>query len=161
MKEVSRSVGTLLLLFALCFSLQGFASSESDDKADGAVSTKEEVGAYIQHHIKDSHDFHLFSYTNSTGERKHVGFPLPVIVWSSNGLATFMSSAFHHDDSGEVIVEKKLQIEKLQKFLFGSTYTSRTPPQIIRKVVRHANYEGATMCGPNQHAATAGCWRMF
>ncbi|MAU71090.1 MAG: ATP synthase F0 subunit A [Flavobacterium sp.] len=106
MKEVSRSVGTLLLLFALCFSLQGFASSESDDKADGAVSTKEEVGAYIQHHIKDSHDFHLFSYTNSTGERKHVGFPLPVIVWSSNGLATFMSSAFHHDDSGEVIVEK-------------------------------------------------------
>ncbi|AYN66115.1 ATP synthase F0 subunit A [Euzebyella marina] len=106
MKEVSRSVGTLLLLFALCFSLQGFASSESDDKADGAVSTKEEVEAYIQHHIKDSHDFHLFSYTNGAGERKHVGFPLPVIVWSSNGLASFMSSAFHHDDSGEVIVEK-------------------------------------------------------
>ena len=106
MKEVSRSVGTLLLLFALCFSLQGFASSESDDKADGAVSTKEEVEAYIEHHIKDSHDFHLFSYTNGAGERKHVGFPLPVIVWSSNGLASFMSSAFHHDDSGEVIVEK-------------------------------------------------------
>ena len=106
MKEVSRSVGTLLLLFTLCFSLQGFASSESDDKAEGAVSTKEEIDAYIQHHIKDAHDFHLFSYTADSGERKHVGFPLPVILWSSNGLVTFMSSEFHHDDSGEVVVEK-------------------------------------------------------
>ena len=33
-------------------------------------------------------------------------FSLPVIVWSSNGLATFMSSAFHHDDDGEVVVER-------------------------------------------------------
>ncbi|MBC6997518.1 F0F1 ATP synthase subunit A [Cytophaga sp. FL35] len=106
MKEVSRSFRTLLLLFALCFSTQGFASSDPEGEVEGAVSSKEEVDAYIQHHIKDSHDFHLFSYTNSEGERKHVGFPLPVIIWSSNGLVTFMSSEFHHDDSGHVIVEK-------------------------------------------------------
>ena len=72
----------------------------------GAVSSKQEIDEYIQHHIKDSHDFHLFSYTADSGERKHVGFPLPVILWSSNGLTTFMSSEFHHDDEGEIIVEK-------------------------------------------------------
>ncbi|MFC4095848.1 F0F1 ATP synthase subunit A [Euzebyella saccharophila] len=106
MKEVSRSFRTFLLLFTLCFSIQGFASSDPEGEVEGAVSSKEEVDAYIQHHIKDSHDFHLFSYTNSEGERKHVGFPLPVIIWSSNGLVTFMSSEFHHDDAGHVIVEK-------------------------------------------------------
>lgn len=104
MKEVSRSVGNVLLLFTLCFSLQGFASSDSE--GEGAVSSADEVNQYILHHIKDSHDFHLFSYTNGSGDRKHVGFPLPVILWSSKGLVAFMSSEFHHDDSGKVIVEK-------------------------------------------------------
>lgn len=105
MKEVSKVIKNLVLFFAIASSLQSFAFSE--EQTEGAVSSKEEVNEYILHHIKDSHDFHLFSYTNSEGERKHVGFPLPVIVWSSNGLVTFMSSEFHHNDNGEVIVEKK------------------------------------------------------
>ena len=104
MKEVSKVIRNLVLFTAIVSSLQSFAFSEGQD--EGAVDTKEEVSEYINHHIKDSHDFHLFSYTNAEGERKHVGFPLPVLVWSSNGLATFMSSEFHHDDNGEVIVEK-------------------------------------------------------
>ncbi|APA64356.1 MULTISPECIES: F0F1 ATP synthase subunit A [Maribacter] len=102
--KVSNTIKTLLQLLILCFSLQSFALSDTEQ--EGAVSTKEEVDEYILHHLKDSHDFHLFSYTNDAGERKHVGFPLPVILWSSNGLVTFMSSEFHHDDNGEVIVEK-------------------------------------------------------
>ena len=105
MMKVSNTIKTLLQLLILCFSLQSFALSDTEQ--EGAVSTKEEVDEYILHHLKDSHDFHLFSYTNDAGERKHVGFPLPVILWSSNGLVTFMSSEFHHDDNGEVIVEKK------------------------------------------------------
>lgn len=101
MKKVLK---TVVLLFTICFSLHGFAFS--DEEQDGAVDTKAEVDAYVLHHIKDAHDFHLFSYTASSGERKHVGFPLPVILWSSNGLVTFMSSEFHHDDDGKVVVEK-------------------------------------------------------
>ncbi|MEP2237259.1 MAG: F0F1 ATP synthase subunit A [Maribacter sp.] len=102
--QVSNTIKTLLQLLILCFSLQSFAVS--DTVPEGAVSSKEQVDEYILHHLKDSHDFHLFSYTSDSGERKHVGFPLPVILWSSNGLATFMSSEFHHDDNGHVIVEK-------------------------------------------------------
>jgi F-type H+-transporting ATPase subunit a len=84
----------------------GHETNESQVTDGGRVNTPEEINEYIAHHLKDAHDFHLFSYTNDAGERKHVGFPLPVIVWSSEGLKTFMSSAFHHDDDGHVFVEK-------------------------------------------------------
>lgn len=104
MKKVSKTLKTVVLVFVVCIYSNVFAYS--DENQDPAVDTKEEVDAYISHHIKDAHDFHLFSYTASSGERNHVGFPLPVIVWSSNGLATFMSSAFHHDDEGKVVVER-------------------------------------------------------
>lgn len=104
MMQVSNTFKTLIQLLILCFSMQSFAFSDTEQ--EGAVSTKEQVDEYILHHLKDSHDFHLFSYSNDAGERKHVGFPLPVILWSSNGLATFMSSEFHHDDNGQVIVER-------------------------------------------------------
>ncbi len=91
------------------FSTLAFASGgteRKDGKDGGQINTKEEVEAYIIHHIKDSHDFSLFSYTDGAGVRKHFGFPLPVIVYSSQGLVTFMSSEFHHNDDGHVIVEK-------------------------------------------------------
>ncbi|MGB5980788.1 MAG: F0F1 ATP synthase subunit A [Nonlabens sp.] len=83
----------------------GPAHEEVLDNDGGKINTSGEINEYIKHHLKDSHDFHLFSYTNDEGERKHVGFPLPVIVWSSEGLKVFMSSAFHHDDTGEVKVD--------------------------------------------------------
>ncbi|MET7028813.1 F0F1 ATP synthase subunit A [Sediminicola luteus] len=104
MKIVSKYFSNIALLFILLTSFNGYSTSEPAQ--EGQVSGQEEVSEYILHHIKDAHDFHLFSYTNSEGERKHVGFPLPVIVWSSNGLVTFMSSEFHHDDNGEVLVER-------------------------------------------------------
>jgi len=117
MKKVSSYLikFTATILF-LCVSM-GYSNPISDEP--GKVDTKEEIDAYITHHIKDSHDFHLFSYTNDAGERKHVGFPLPVIVWSSKGLTTFMSSAFHHDDDGEVVVEKNgTQFVKLHSKIY-------------------------------------------
>lgn len=74
-------------------------------KRKGQINKPEEIREYISHHLKDSHDFHLFSYTSSKGERKHIGFPLPVIVITSKGLKFFMSSKFHHTDDGSTIVE--------------------------------------------------------
>ncbi|MFD0795891.1 F0F1 ATP synthase subunit A [Maribacter chungangensis] len=104
MKKASIYFSKLLTAVIFLMAANIYANPISDD--GGQVDTKEEVSEYILHHLKDSHDFHLFSYTDDAGERKHVGFPLPVILWSSNGLVTFMSSEFHHDDNGEVIVEK-------------------------------------------------------
>jgi F-type H+-transporting ATPase subunit a len=83
--------------------------SEAHTTAHGEESTQnltEEQKAelerkeYVKHHLLDSHDFTLFSY--GEGEhQKHVGFPLPVILWD-NGLHIFSSSKFHH---GEAVAE--------------------------------------------------------
>ncbi len=110
MKVAQNTVKFLFIVSIALFSITIFAS-DSETKHDkqndgGRINTKEEVEAYILHHIKDSHDFSLFSYTSEEGERKHIGFPLPVILWSSEGLISFMSSEFHHNDDGHVIVEK-------------------------------------------------------
>ncbi|MGB0950116.1 MAG: F0F1 ATP synthase subunit A, partial [Marinirhabdus sp.] len=58
----------------------------------------------IMHHIKDAHGFHIADWNGHP-----ISFPLPVILWTENGLVTFMSSAFEHDDTGSVVVEKKGQ----------------------------------------------------
>ena len=123
MKIAHKTIKFLLIAAIALFSTVGFAS-ESDKKQDnqndgGRVNTKEEVDAYIKHHVKDSHDFSLFSYTSGSGERIHVGFPLPVILWTSEGLVTFMSSEFHHNDDGHVIVEKKgLKFAKIHSKIY-------------------------------------------
>jgi len=111
MKVAQKSIKFFTIALIALFSATIFASG-SDKKHDnqndgGRVNTKEEVEAYILHHIKDSHDFSLYSYTGDDGERHHLGFPLPIILWTSEGLVTFMSSEFHHNDDGHVIVEKK------------------------------------------------------
>jgi len=123
MRIAYNTVKFLTIVAITLFTAVSFAS-ESDKKQDvqndgGRVNTKSEVEAYILHHIKDSHDFSLFSYTSDSGERKHVGFPLPVILWSSEGLVTFMSSAFHHNDDGHVIVEKNgLKFAKIHSKIY-------------------------------------------
>ncbi len=104
-KQTFKFFVIISMLFASTLAMAENPANKGGDNG-GQVDTKQEVEDYILHHIQDSHDFHLFSYTNDAGERKHVGFPLPVIVWGSNGLTTFMSSAFHHNDNGSVIVEK-------------------------------------------------------
>jgi F-type H+-transporting ATPase subunit a len=110
MKIAQKSIKFILIVAVALFTSVNFAAiseKKQDDQNDGGrVNTKEEVEAYILHHIKDSHDFSLFSYTSDEGERKHVGFPLPIILWTSEGLVTFISSEFHHNDDGHVIVEK-------------------------------------------------------
>ena len=123
MKVAQKTIKFLLIAVIALFSTTSFASG-SDKKHDnqndgGRINTKEEVEAYILHHIKDSHDFSLFSYTSDEGERKHIGFPLPVILWSSEGLVSFMSSEFHHNDDGHVIVEKKgLKFAKIHSKIY-------------------------------------------
>jgi F-type H+-transporting ATPase subunit a len=96
----------LALVFTSFGVFAGGGDKQSSENNGGKVDTKEEIDKYIKHHLADSHDFSLFSYTNDAGEKNHVGFPLPVIIWTSKGLKTFMSSSFHHNDDGHVIVEK-------------------------------------------------------
>ena len=120
MKIAKKSLKFLTILCFLFYGINSFASNSDKSTEDGGqISSKDQVNEYILHHIKDSHDFSLFSYTNDQGERKHLGFPLPIIIWTSNGLTTFMSSAFHHNDDGHVIVEKNgLKFAKIHSKIY-------------------------------------------
>jgi len=122
MKIAQKSIKFLTIVAISLFTMLSFAteSNKTDNQNDGGrVNTKQEINDYIKHHLADSHDFSLFSYTSDAGERKHVGFPLPVILWTSEGLVTFMSSEFHHNDDGHVIVEKKgLKFAKIHSKIF-------------------------------------------
>ena len=90
----------ILSLTALLCSI-GLFAKETPQGEDTPEGTKAEIQEYIQHHLQDSHDFNLFSYTNDAGEKVHVGFPLPVILWD-DGLKVFSSARFHH---GEEVAE--------------------------------------------------------
>lgn len=92
---------SIKILTVLVFTLLSYvAGAEHHEKSEssGQIDTPEEIKAYIKHHLQDSHDFTLYT-DGATG--RHIGFPLPVIIWDE-GLHTFMSSAFHH---GEEVVE--------------------------------------------------------
>ena len=114
MKSRNLFLKSLFFSLALAFSSASLWATDPvtskepshEDSADHSVSTEEQISDYIAHHIKDAHDFHLFSYNDASGHRKHIGFPLPVIVYTSQGFRFFMSSEFHHDDSGHQVVER-------------------------------------------------------
>ncbi len=91
------SIKTICLLFFLV-SILSFANKE---KHSEELNVKTEIKEYINHHLLDSYDFSLTSYTTDSGDHKYIGFPLPVILWD-NGLKVFSSSKLHH---GEKVAE--------------------------------------------------------
>ncbi|MBT8183694.1 MAG: F0F1 ATP synthase subunit A [Eudoraea sp.] len=103
--QIRKYKAFLTVLFISLFTT-GFAASKS---TDNEASTEEEsfnASELIFHHIGDSHSFHVYG-SDEEHFPKALTIPLPVILWTDNGLVTFLSSEFHHDVEGKVIVEKK------------------------------------------------------
>jgi F-type H+-transporting ATPase subunit a len=82
----------VLTIVFLSFFNNGTAASNNPDTEE-PFNTSE----LIFHHIGDSHSFHI------AGD---ISLPLPVILWTDQGLEMFLSDEFHHDVEGKVIVEK-------------------------------------------------------
>jgi len=91
-----------LFLFIFCCSFTALAYS--NNKIENSKEDDFDVNETIMHHIKDSHDFHILDWNGHP-----VSVPLPVILWTNEGLVAFMSSEFHHDDSGATVVKRKNQ----------------------------------------------------
>lgn len=91
----------IIVTFALAFAFFPFSAFAQDDIP--AEPSDEEFNAtdMILHHIGDSHGWHFFG----SGDNSYT-LPLPVILFTEDGLVTFMSSEFHHDIEGEYVVEK-------------------------------------------------------
>ncbi len=82
----------------MLISFVSFGKEEVKEKGNSKEEIRKEIKEYIGHHLQDSHDFSIGSYTTDTGEHKYIGFPLPVILWD-NGLKVFSSSKFHHGET--------------------------------------------------------------
>ena len=79
----------LIILFFTFLSVFSFAE-QHDLKNNGELTPQKdirtEVKDFVNHHLQDTHDFHL---------TKGLSFPLPVILWDK-GLQVFSSSQFDH-----------------------------------------------------------------
>ncbi len=93
------------LVSTLFFNAAIFAKDAEMVSEETNTDLKTEIDDYIQHHLKDSHDFSLFSYTDDDEVTHHVGFPLPVILWD-DGFVVFSSSRFHHGEEVAVSGDK-------------------------------------------------------
>ena len=89
-----RAVYSIIFIFITLF---GYASDTKEAPENKKFDAKE----MIMHHVKDAHEFHILEWNG-----KPISVPLPIILFDKN-VTCFMSSEFHHDDSGRQIVEKK------------------------------------------------------
>lgn len=85
---------SVLLATLTLFSISSFFAENSHTSEESEGFNPVPV---IMHHISDAHEWHFFG---------DVTVPLPIILWTDNGLVTFMSSEFHHNDDGSHVVEK-------------------------------------------------------
>ncbi len=88
------------------FILTALLMFSSKSVAGGKPEAGKEFNAteLINSHIGDSHDFHIADWNGHS-----ISLSLPIILWTKNGLVTFSSSKFHHDNEGHHVVEKNGQ----------------------------------------------------
>ncbi len=84
----------------MLFSLSLLAN-ETEHKAVSSKDEKYNPVPPIMEHISDAHSWHIVG-----GGHDAIALPLPVILWTDNGLVVFMSSEFHHDTKGHHIVAR-------------------------------------------------------
>ena len=78
------------------FFVQAVEVGPKDEEKTGDL--KSEIKAYIRHHLEDTHDFSIGSYTTDAGKKKYIGFSLPVILWDDE-LVSFSSGKLKHGKS--------------------------------------------------------------
>jgi len=103
MKNLLKEVTLSCIALMTCFNSIASESKNNKSSAEEVFDSVE----MIMHHISDAHDFHFLDYTDSEGVEHAVSIPLPIILYTNNGVVCFMSSAFHHNDDGTYVVSKK------------------------------------------------------
>lgn len=114
-KTYQRFISIFVLIFSLFigFSTNLIASEPQDEVVETAHAqaapgheVREENGpidisAIAIEHVSDAHSWHFWGEGHES-----VAAPLPIILKGTNGIAFFMSSEFHHDNEGKVVVER-------------------------------------------------------
>lgn len=111
----------VLCAAALAATFAGYANPSEGEAAHQSTAEKEfNPTEMIMHHIADAHEFHVYG-----DDHNGLTIPLPIILYTNQGLVTFSSGEFHHDDEGKVVVEKNGQrFVKAHEKIY---YASETP----------------------------------
>lgn len=120
----------IVMFYSVAFGSETGHDTLNHSKTE-STDLKGKIKQDIDHHLQDSHDFHLFT-DETTGT--HYGFPLPVILWDG-GLQVFMSSRFHH---GETVAESGGNFYKLYH---GKIYKTDEAGTINYDAEHHATNE--------------------
>lgn len=125
-KKIARIAFYAVFLSTMVFSARaqeavetGTPATPSEEIHDPHKEEDEDISATILHHIADAHQWHFWGH----GENK-VAIPLPVILWTNNGLVTFISSKHDNTDGTEVFEEKG---QRLVNYHDKFYYASATP----------------------------------
>lgn len=128
-----------LFLAAIClatFSYANEAETAHDTTATAAHGEKKEEfnpTEMIMHHIGDSHEFHVYG-----DDHNGLTIALPIILWTNNGLVTFMSSEFEHNDNGTKFVEKNGQkFAKVHDKIYYANETANEHGQFVEMDAEH------------------------
>jgi F-type H+-transporting ATPase subunit a len=119
------SILTKIAFFALFVSLSWFSQAESatdsaENHATTAVHSEEIIshsdsaghsgetahteekgfnaGEMIMHHIADAHEIHFATLNEDSDHPTHISLPLPIILWTDQGLKMFSSGNFYHNE---------------------------------------------------------------
>ena len=96
----------LFFSFGVKVNAQEHETVTEETNHEAATDEEFDITSMILHHVSDTHNFHVYG-DNHNHFPKALTVPLPIILWTDNGLVTFMSSEFHHNDDGTMLVEKK------------------------------------------------------
>ncbi|WP_306351310.1 F0F1 ATP synthase subunit A [Flavobacterium sp. '19STA2R22 D10 B1'] len=117
-----------LLIFLLPVAMNASDANQKHNEKPEEFNATE----MIMHHIADSHEWHFFGNTT---------LPLPVILKTDSGIVTFMSSEFHHDNTGSHVVTKNGQNfvklhEKIYQLNSGETALSLNEKHEVTNAVK-------------------------
>lgn len=152
------------IAFCVLFVFVSFAKAESEvthnansTHTESATAHEEEGGddisKIILHHIADAHDWHFWGH----GEHK-VAIPLPVILWTKNGLVTFLSNKHKEEKATEVFVENG---QPLINFHGAYYYPTEGPNQSGQYVADFDEYHRPTNEKPLDLSITKNVLSMF
>lgn len=104
MQQKTTLKSTVLLGLIFLFSVNFLAQESNSAEHEAKDEAKKEFNAveFAFDHVLDAHEVHIAGEGESS-----ITLPLPIILWTENGLVTFLSSAFHHDNEGHHIVAQK------------------------------------------------------
>jgi F-type H+-transporting ATPase subunit a len=111
-------------------------AGEGHETAHGHGAAEEDApfnpNDMIMHHIADSHGWHILDWNGHA-----VSIPLPVILWTREGLVVFSSGEFHHDIEGHHVVEAGGQqfVNKHDKIYYAGTDEKPVDLSITKNVL--------------------------